>query len=388
MQQQLDPPARSVSNTRNSRCIKPRLACWSSSQGGRIVSVPGSSSDPLQSIQGTNDSHSRPYVMIIRSPVIVEQALASAGLRNLPTETMIDCLSVTLPDPEAKILQIDYKAKVGTEDEAVKIVKLIMRSCDKLSEFNYQNISSDIIYMIIKDRDELSEDLQRLEREYLEFRQQSPAYSADKDGRSFVIRRLDQWDQAANQTLIRALQLQSQLELGWKLAGEGTSAAAIAHALSQLGGMAGNANIAPTLPEVGGPPDLSDERLEAELDNVEFQRLTATRLLDRLRAEQATSASSCEVGDEEVTHASLAEDLRRHDLRFLTAPDRRPSESRSATDMATATRPTGPCARSGAIGTRPPAPGWNQPMGQLITQPRDDNSPTRGCWGVPGRSRF
>jgi hypothetical protein len=64
--------------------------------------------------------------MIIRSPVIVEQALASAGLRNLPTETMIDRLSVTLPDPEAKILQIDYKAKVGTEDEAVKIVKSIM----------------------------------------------------------------------------------------------------------------------------------------------------------------------------------------------------------------------------------------------------------------------
>jgi hypothetical protein len=106
--------------------------------------------------------------------------------------------------------------------------------------------------------------------------QQSPAYSVDKDGRSFVIRRLDQWDQAVNQALLRALQLQSQLELGRKLAGEGTSAAAIAHALSQLGGMAGKANIAPTLPEVGGPPDLSEGRLEAELDNVNDRRVNAT----------------------------------------------------------------------------------------------------------------
>ncbi|MBV8075467.1 MAG: polysaccharide biosynthesis tyrosine autokinase [Planctomycetaceae bacterium] len=343
MQQQLDPPARSVSNARGlaedllailgvlkrgwrfiaisvAICQALAIAYLAKAkpvhqasarllvlqQGGRIVSVPGSSSDPLQSIQGTNDSLST-HVMIIRSPVIVEQALASAGLRNLTAGAVIDRLSVMLPDPEAKIIQIDYKAKAGTGDEAVKIVTSIIISYDNFLKFNYHKNTSDFINLITKARDELSKDLQRLERDYLEFRQQSPAYTAGKDGRSFVTRRLDQWDQAANQVLTRALQLQSQLELGRKLAGEGASAAAIAHALSQLGGMAGNANIAPTLPEVGGPPDLSEERLEAELDNVEFQRLTATRLLDRLRAEQTASASSREVGDEEITDALLAE---------------------------------------------------------------------------------
>ena len=44
------------------------------------------------------------------------------------------------------------------------------------------------------------------------------ALIADEKGRSFIARRLDQWDLEANEALIKEVKLRAQLELGRKLA--------------------------------------------------------------------------------------------------------------------------------------------------------------------------
>jgi len=87
-------------------------------QGGRIL--PGSGGDPLQSMRGGDDSLAT-HVMIIRSPIIVERALDSAGLKGLAVESVVDRLTVTLPDATAKVLQVGYSASTG--DEASRVIK-------------------------------------------------------------------------------------------------------------------------------------------------------------------------------------------------------------------------------------------------------------------------
>ena len=116
----------------------------------------------------------------------------------------------------------------------------VISSYEKFLKNNYQKNTSDTIKLFTKARDELNKDLERMEREYLEYRQKNPSYTADEGGGSFTSRRLEQLEQAVNQAMVRSLQLRSQLELGRKLLGEGVDAAAVVAALSRLGSLTGD----------------------------------------------------------------------------------------------------------------------------------------------------
>ena len=150
----------------------------------------------------------------------MERAIASSGLKHLPSiDTVIGRLVVTRPDPTARILQISYNA--ATRDEAFQVVRAVVDSYGEfLRSENWEN-SNGAITMIIKARNELNEELKQLEREYLEFHSKNPAYATDERGRTLVARRLEQWDQVANQVQLRSLQFQSQLELGRNLVSGG-----------------------------------------------------------------------------------------------------------------------------------------------------------------------
>ncbi|HEV3165917.1 MAG TPA: polysaccharide biosynthesis tyrosine autokinase [Isosphaeraceae bacterium] len=273
-------------------------------QGGRGLNVSSSAGDVLQSMRGPNDSLET-HVMIMRSPLIVERALAAAGLLTIKVDSVIDRLSIKLPDAGARVLQIDYKAE--SRDEALRLTSAIIQSYDRFLKDNYQKNTNEVITLIIKARDDLSRELQKLEGQYLEFRQKNPAYTADEKGRPFASRRLDQWDQAANQAMVRALQLQSQLELGRKLSSEGAEADTVYHALNQLGGLAGDAGGSPPPPGQAGIPATPHERLEVELAEVEYRRKTAERLVAHLRAAIHNAESPSRVNDGEIAEAFNAD---------------------------------------------------------------------------------
>jgi succinoglycan biosynthesis transport protein ExoP len=273
-------------------------------QAGRPLSG-ASGNDPFRNSQDAADSLAT-HLMLMRSPVIVEQAIKSSGLGDLSPGAVIDGLTAKQPDPAARIVEITYKS--GSSDQASKVVDGVMRSYNGFLKENFQKNTNDVISLILKARDELSKELTSLERQYLDYRQKNPAYSADERGRSFIVRRLDQWDQSMNQVLARSLQLKSQLELGKKLAAEGLDQETITNALNQLGGMGGNTAVTPLTSgtaRVGS--GLSIDKLREELADIEFQRLGAELLLTHLRRELAESAASSEVSDRDLANAFYAD---------------------------------------------------------------------------------
>lgn len=241
------------------------------------------------------------HVLLIRSPLIVERALGSTELRGLSTGSVVAGLKVELPEQEARIVAIDFTA--DSREVASRIVDAVIESYNRFLRENFQKNTNENVALIVKARDELSRDLVALEREYLAFRQKNPAYTADEKGRTFPARRLDQWDQATNQVLTRALQLRTQLELGRKLDGEGAGIADITNALNQLGGLGGTDQATPIVaaPAVTTAP--SHQRLGDDLSEVEFQRKLAERLLTHLK----DAATSRTVDDRELSRAFYAE---------------------------------------------------------------------------------
>ena len=254
----------------------------------------------FQSVDGNSNSLTT-HVMIIHSPLIVRRSLAAAGLKDLSAGSVIAGLSVKLPDPTARVLELSYKT--GSRDEAVRVVDSVIKSYDLFLQENYQKNSNEVLGLITKARDELSADLKRLEKEYLEYRKQNTVNPSGGESRTFIARRLDQWDQTISQAMLRSLELRSQLDLGRQLAEDGASVNQITAALGHLSGTP----VTPATANPGPATGLSYELLEAELGEVEFQRQTAESLLEHLRAEQAKAVSSAPVSDAELVTEFYAE---------------------------------------------------------------------------------
>ncbi len=88
--------------------------------GGQPLTVANGTSSHdnlLQSVDGYSNSLTT-HIMIIRSPLIVGRSLAAAGLKDVSAGSVIAGLSVKLPDPAARVLELSYKA--GSRDEAVR----------------------------------------------------------------------------------------------------------------------------------------------------------------------------------------------------------------------------------------------------------------------------
>ena len=271
--------------------------------GGRPLSVANGASNSdnlLQSVDGYSNSLTT-HIMIIRSPLIVGRSLAAAGLKDVSAGSVIAGLSVKLPDPAARVLELSYKA--GSRDEAVRLVDSVIKSYDLFLQENYQQNSNEVLKLITKARDELSADLKRLEKEYLEYRQKNTADPSGGGGKPFIARRLDQWDQAISQAMLRSLQLKNQLDLGRNLAEDGASVDMITSALGHLSGTP----VTPAAAEAGPATRLSYEGLEAQLGEIEFQRQTAESLLEHLRAEHAKAVSSAQVSEAELVREFYAE---------------------------------------------------------------------------------
>ncbi len=92
-------------------------------QGGRPIQVGGS--DPFSSVERTEESLAT-HLLLIRSPVIVERAVALSGLKNVSVPAVVANLTAKLSDPSAKILELGYKAQ--TADEARRVIDGIVES--------------------------------------------------------------------------------------------------------------------------------------------------------------------------------------------------------------------------------------------------------------------
>ena len=204
-------------------------------------------SDPNRIMEGTDD-YIPTHSMIVCSPMVVKQAIEKVGLEHLPTllaakradkdpvEEAILNIKVTRPDRMAKIFRVDYQA--GDREETDRLVEALVASYQQFLGDTFQKNSGTVITLISKARDDLSKELKELEDQYLEFRRTNAnvIVGQGQEGRSFWASRLSRWDQAANEAMVKAVQLKTQLDLGRKLAGDGAELWAIAHAITQVGG--------------------------------------------------------------------------------------------------------------------------------------------------------
>jgi succinoglycan biosynthesis transport protein ExoP len=220
-------------------------------QGGRPLNV--ANTDPNRLMEEADD-YIPTHAGLMSSPLVIQGAISSAGLYALPTllaesekdrdpvEAAILSLKVTRPDRLAKILKVDYRA--NSAEEATTTLEAILASYDKIIEHTFHRKSSEVVTLIAKARDELGRELKGLEDKYLELRQKGTGLALDESGRPFALKRLEQWDHAANAANIKSIEIKAQLGLGRTLANQGTELWAIAHALGQVGGDPSSLNAA------------------------------------------------------------------------------------------------------------------------------------------------
>ena len=208
-------------------------------QGGRPLNV--SNNDATSSV-GTTEDVVPTHAVVLSSPIVVRRAIELVGLEALPSlkgeenpvKAAVKNLKITRPDRTAKILQIDYRAR--TPWEATRMVEALTDSYQKFLDETFQKNNGEVVQLIMKARDELSNELDDLEKKYLKFHQNNPLLATDSGGRTLVARRLDEWDRVSSEALVRSVQLKSQLALGRQLAEQGLGATAILQSLNQLGG--------------------------------------------------------------------------------------------------------------------------------------------------------
>lgn len=211
-------------------------------QGGRPLSVVSVDTGGLSE---AGEDYIPTHALVLRSPVVVRRAVETVGLKNLASlevagnldravRDVTKNLSVTRPERQAKILQIDYRSK--NRDEAVRLVDAITHSYKQFLEDVYQKNNSEVVVLMTKARDDLNNELKELEQKYKEFRLENPLLTSDGTGRPLIARRIEEWNRATTDSMVRAVQLEEQLELGRKLARNGVSLNSIAFAMDQVAG--------------------------------------------------------------------------------------------------------------------------------------------------------
>jgi capsular exopolysaccharide synthesis family protein len=270
-------------------------------QSGRPIHVGGGGNDQLAS-ELQSDDNLATHVLLLKSPVIIEQAFTLKGLKAIPLGAVMGNLTVKQPDTNAKMIDLVFKSK--SPHEAQLVLDGIIESYKLFLKSNYQQNSSGVIGLITKARQELSDELKALEKAYMDYRQKNPTFAADSTGQSFVVRRLDLWDQALNQFSARALQLQSQLELGKKMSRNGVDPTSIASTLTQAGTLGGNLPFGSTAPMSSATNvstnDGSYVGIARDLVDVESRRRLAEVYLAHLQRENQESGATREVSERDI----------------------------------------------------------------------------------------
>lgn len=227
-------------------------------QGGRPLNV---TKDEGTRILERSEDFIPTQMAILQSPRVVERAIETIGPENLPTlragshapsiqdltRTMIkNYLKIKRPDRTASIIMVNCRA--GSKREAIRVVEALVAGYEDYLINNYKHSNNKIVSIILKARDELSRELEVLEQKYLEFQQANPLLLADESGRSLINSRLAELDRAANESMVKAMKLRTQLEIGRKLAKEGADMWAVAHAMAQVSGDPGG-NMIPRFAE-------------------------------------------------------------------------------------------------------------------------------------------
>jgi capsular exopolysaccharide synthesis family protein len=164
------------------------------------------------------------HQVLIKSPLIAGRSVKKPGIAGLeslvgatdPASLIIGSLVVSRDAAKdasgmasSNILGLSLRWTVP-DDSAIILGAVIDSYKDFLDE-TYRNVNEDTLQLITKARDVLKKDIAQKEKEYRDFRQQSPLLWKGKDGLSLAQERLDSLESKRSNLFLRRTELQGRL---------------------------------------------------------------------------------------------------------------------------------------------------------------------------------
>jgi len=194
-------------------------------QSSTQVLVVKKTQEPLPtSVNGMGMVHTEDYLSthqtLIRSPLIVGNAVQQANLANLPsfagrgdpTGEIIASLKIsreTNNGQPTSILNLSFRG-LRAEDTAV-VLTAIVESYRRFLNNSYKNVAEETVHLISEANRILEEKLAKKQKEYNDFLAQKPGLLKSKDGLSAVQERLMSLESKRSALLLQAVEIQGRL---------------------------------------------------------------------------------------------------------------------------------------------------------------------------------
>lgn len=188
----------------------------------RILIIKEDASDiPVQAMI----RHARAYeesistqIILLRSPLIVENAVSNYALASLPifadgsdpVGTILGGLTVSRADEKASALDLTFSC--GGSKECETILQAIIKSYEEFLHDTHTNVSKDTVKLITQAKEILQDDLQEKEAKYREFREEAPLIWLKEGSYNIHQARLSQIEGARSDLIISKSQIKAQLE--------------------------------------------------------------------------------------------------------------------------------------------------------------------------------
>jgi capsular exopolysaccharide synthesis family protein len=197
---------------------------------------------PVQGVAALSfyDDYLPTHMRLIRSPVIVEQAVQDHQLQTLPsfaisanpTGSIVGALTVTCDTKEASIrsssniLTLSYRGTAAGDCE--KVLNAVIQSYSGFLGQTYQDVSDRALKLITEAEEVLKKGLEQKEQAYLEFRQNAPLLWKGKEGANIHQERLAIIETARSGLLVRRAEGQGRLEAFERAIASGVNRASLA----------------------------------------------------------------------------------------------------------------------------------------------------------------
>jgi capsular exopolysaccharide synthesis family protein len=157
-------------------------------------------------------------VMLLRSPLIVEEAVKKKGLTSLsvftnagdPVGMILGGLEVKRADERASVLDLNFSC--GSAEDCQTILQAIMESYEDFLLETHTTVSRDTVKLITEAKETLLEKLEHKEKAYREFREATPLLWTKEGTFNIHQARLNQIEATRASLLISRSQTKAQLQ--------------------------------------------------------------------------------------------------------------------------------------------------------------------------------
>jgi capsular exopolysaccharide synthesis family protein len=164
--------------------------------------------------------HDSTHATLLRSPIIIDQAIERNQLRSLPSlrgsgdlaHTIIAGLRVSSSGNRtgSDIISLSYQS--GSRDDCPKVLNGIIDAYQNFLGETYQNVSLETLKLIEQAKDEVGLQAEQAEKDYREFRAEAPLLFSEGTGHNIHESRLVEIEEVRSSCLLDNSKLQANID--------------------------------------------------------------------------------------------------------------------------------------------------------------------------------